>query len=233
MIQRRGVAGRIRPSMQGASDAESPANYVECNPPQGAGIHSQSQNANTPTGVCLAAVALQVKFGGIFRAEVSAFFSDSATGASIQHRLVAIPFTAPATRFSTGETAGIFFGNDVGQDLSAVNNWGQWQNTDANGLQGNGIFFNGAALSSALPGAVILAQRTQASLTGLLTANGNGNLSFAWKGMTAASVGPPKVRWTRGSIVVLAFMLDSANVDAGDVITYESFSMCLQEQSYP
>lgn len=218
-----------------AVESEAPANYVMLTT-GGNALTAQSQGTTNANGVCLAAVALQVKFGRVFRAYCNVYFADDTTGMTIEHSLLAIPYVAPASRFSTGTAVNVFFGNDVGQDLSSNGDWGANVNADTHGNPANGIFFNGAAVNAAVAGTQVLAHKTVASLTGLLSSEAPGIEEFCWSGrLVSSNAGGVKVNYTRFNFVVLALVLNSLNqvVEGADVITYQHVSIGLEEEPYP
>jgi hypothetical protein len=210
-----------------------PGNYVELN--AGAGVHSQSQNANSANGVVVAAVALRVKFCGVFTCKANVFFSENTTGKTVKHTLCLNSFTNPTTRFSGGATTGLFFGNDVASEsqTTTLSSWGQWLNAEANGDPTNGVLFNGVSPNLGVAGTISVAVGTDASLTGLLTAQAAGSSKFFWEGFATKTAGLSKTTFTRDDLIVLSLLLNSVNTDAGDVVTYQHISLAMQENMLP
>lgn len=210
-------------------------NYVSLSVNGGAAVHFQTQtNAQEVT---IAAVALPVKYSGIFAYGASVGCASDTTAKTVRHKLVAIPFASPATpTFSDGTAAaGCFFGSSVGSDADAAhrNKFAQVLNADAGGASAVGVLYSGAAVISTNPNAIVVGDTgATPTLAGLLAGSA---IDFSFGSFLAKSTAP-KVPFTLSTpmvpqILVLGLVL--ANTNGGDVVTYQTVDLWLQEQPLP
>lgn len=232
-----GTATLARLAQSQGMSLEATDNFVEVLP--NTVPHAQTQSA--AADVCIMAVALQVKYSGVFRVDLSSAFSSNTTAKTVQHKLVVIPFANPASpTFSAnggGLAADSWFGNDVAGplgDSTALKRalWGGRLSVDAAGVSANGILYNGAAVTSGAANAITFKDSLATpTLTGLLTGS---TMTFDWNGYIVKSIAP-KVPFTKSVVgtpqfVVAALVLTSTA--GGDVVTYANATIGMQEFAY-
>jgi len=157
----------------GSYYAEATDNYVTNN---GATAHTQSAGSNVaPQLACILAVALPVKYSGIFMLSCDLTFSASIAADAIVHQLVTVPVLSPATLFANGTTGG-WIGRDAGGLITSPGGSDHTQvaNADYLSVAASGITFNGVAVNGSAAGATIQYTKADptytATLTGVVTA---------------------------------------------------------------
>ncbi len=184
--------------------------------------------------VCIAAVALPMRSSGLVDVECNVGYASGTTAKTVEHKLVLIPFAAPAAQtFSagaaTGTAAGVAFGKTIGPDASAANRavWGETIAGDAAGVSAAGVLYNGVALTSASAGAVLVQDSGAVpTLAGLLTA---GVQVFDFAGTCPAGFAPRTFFPTgAGQFLVAALILLSTA--GGDTVTYQYTRLSMQER---
>lgn len=184
--------------------------------------HAQTQSAAAEVSVL--AVALPVKYSGIFAVRWGAGFASGTAARTVQHKLVVIPVTEPAVAaFTNGTGNGTIYGNDVGvtpDTFTSRSKFGQRLSVDAAGVSNNGIQYNGGPSISTAFGAQTLADTTPTpTVAGLLSGSAmtfGGDIDFG------QSFGP-KTPYVRSTIDTPQFVIASLVLDstaAGDVVTY-------------
>ena len=188
--------------------------------------HTQTQSAANEVGI--SAVALQVKYSGIFRVSVQAGYASGTTAKSVQHKVVLIPFAPPIAspifQATNGIRTDVFFGSDVGPDVGQREKFGARLDADAAGISNAGLTFNAVAVTSGAPNAVTLLDTgVTPTLAGLLQGSAMG---LSYDGYGAKHVAA-KTPFTVGNIVVAALVLVSTA--AGDVVTYQYVNVAMEE----
>jgi hypothetical protein len=227
---RRSLIERITPRVwMGALGAQSLDNAVSMIHVQGGGasnsVHTQSGTATAP--VCIAAVALRAKYSGIFRVSCAVAWSSSATGNSVTHELVAIPFasTPPGWNILVNAASPVSASLFVGKDVPETTSWNSLANagvltSDAAGTPTSGIEINAGGVASpinhAATGAVTIFSSTDPTLTGLLS---GGAQKFNYDGLV-----PLPSQVGRVVCVGIAVMQSTAST-----ITYADLALSMQE----
>jgi hypothetical protein len=204
--------------------------------------HTQTQSNVSANGVPLMAVALNLKFSGTVRVDCDINFGDNTTAKSIEHSLIAIPFTAPiATRFvgagsGTIETNNSSTGRDVLQNggLTHLSDWLASMNSDAAGLPANSMHFNGVVpnLASGVSGTFQFWDKTVETLTGQLNNSGQFTMSFHGIVPNFNNVSPNEQFSAAGNVtLVIALLLISTA--GGDVVTYGPCNLQISENPTP
>lgn len=209
-------------------ESEAQDNYATNQGFGGDTVHTQTQS--NAADVAVSAVALPVKYSGIFRVSVQAGYASGTTAKTVRHKVVLLPFAPPIASPIFAATGGIltdvFFGSDVGIDttIGGREKWGARLNADAAGVSNAGLTFNGVAITSGAAGAVTATDTgATPTLTGLLSGAAMG---LAFDAPVSKAVAT-KVPFTVGNILVAALVLVSTA--GGDVVTYEYVNVSMEE----
>lgn len=202
---------------QGVNPSHLGANWASVMGVSGATLGTiHSQTSASSTGVL--AMVLNPQSSGVFDVGVRLTYSDGTTAGSITHSLVTKQGGAGNVLAGTGFLAQVKTSTFPGSGTS-----GGILNADASG--GAGITFGGSGIGTFT---IVQANDVQATLTGLLTANGIGTQGFAWRGLidaTGDSSGT-KTPFTIGLPCCVGVALTST---AAHVITYDSIEMFATE----
>src|SRR5579872_140811 len=179
-------------------------------------------NQTGPASTIVLGLCLMPLNTGIFLVSMKASYSDGTTAGALIARLIT------KQGAGTGQIAGGIgaakFGSNaagLGAGVSAtfVGSNGQVLNADAAG--GGGLTFEGSALAAT---GVTQSEDKQATLTGLLTANGTGVNNFQFQGPCDAlgPTGLAKTPFTLGRPVFFGLQI---NDTAAHVVTFDSVSL--------
>lgn len=179
-----------------------------------------------PTNTAVLAVALMPQTSGIFFVSARLSWSNNTTAISVTHALVTKQGAAGGA-ITGGGTAGKFgqYSGGANQLTSTGSTFtanAQFLNVNAAG--GNGLLFEGAALSA---GSVVQHSDVAATLTGLLTANAIGSSPpFSFAGYIDAGGIATKTPFTVRQPACFAVLLTASGAST---VTYDSASLFVQE----
>lgn len=159
--------------------------------------NTQSAASNT----CFAALTLRAQTSGMFLVWATYNWADSTTGDSITARL-AVTDATPGVLAGTNFQANGFTGaNALGAQSGVLS-------ADAAG--GAGITIDGTGFG-AIGNSAFVASYTSGSLTGLLTANGNGTFTYSFVGIVGKNNASPKAPVTIGHRFGAGLVLSATN----------------------
>lgn len=169
----------------------------------------------TPTAKFVAALQLKARTTGIFRVDVDIQFANSNTADAVTAALISCT-VAPGT--------GLASANKVAHGVKGVGAFGtlggDGETIDTN--DGASLTFNGNAWTD---GAIVQKSIVIPTLTGLLTGQGSGALSFRFSGIVHNAIGTSKTPFTKGNLVGFGVKFTAA---AG-TLTFASVSMSAHE----
>lgn len=194
-----------------------------------AGAASQGPPANQtgPTNTTVAAFVLMPLNSGIFFCAAKMSYSDGTTAGALTARL-RTKTGANTGQIAGGAAAGKFGGFAGGAGAGGLATYvganGQVLNVD--GAGGGGLTLEGTAITAG--GAVTQSQDRQATLTGLLTANGQGVNNFEFIGMVDLTGPTAAAKTAFGRNIPVSFSLDVSDT-AAHVVSFDSISLFAME----